>query len=75
MWILSAVVPIVMGGGGSPSPHSIIFFNPPSIKTDATPPFGRIPHSKMKPPQLKREAPFHEMIPSKSAINDNLKSG
>ena len=33
------------------------------------------PHLKMKPATpLKREAPFHEMIPRKSKINNNLKS-
>ena len=43
---------------------------------------GCTPHLKMKPPPsekqpshpLKCEAPFHEIIPRKSTINNNLKS-
>ena len=69
----------------SPSPigifglHPILqfFSNPPPIKTDA--PHGAFPHLKMKPPPsekyppLKRETPFHEMIPRKSTLNKNSK--
>ena len=42
--------------------HSHLTWSPPSKKT--TP-----------PPPLKSEATFHEMIPRKSTINNNLKSG
>ena len=45
------------------------------------PSMGCTPHLKIKPPHLKnkpnplkREALFHEMIPRKSTINNNLKS-
>ena len=48
------------------------------------PPMGHPlpPHLKMKlspsekqpPPPLKCEVPFHEMIPRKSTLNNNLKS-
>ena len=41
---------------------------PPPLKNKAPPP------SEKRPPPLKREALFHEMIPRKSAINNNLKS-
>ena len=69
------------GAWGAPPAHPTIFLETPSpIKTDA-PPWGVTPHLKMKPPPsekqtppLKREAPFHEMIPRKSTINNNLKS-
>ena len=53
------------------------FSNPPS---KPMPSMGCPPHLKMKPPilktfpPLKREASFHEMIPRKSTINNNLKS-
>ena len=63
------------GAWGAPFPHPTIFPNPPS-----KPHMGYPPYLKMKPlhlknnPPLKREAPFHEMIPRKSTINNNLKS-
>ena len=64
---------------GGATPHPTIFFNPPPpIKTDARhgvhPPFkNEAPHLKNKhPAPLKRETPFHEMIPRKSTINYNL---
>ena len=72
------------GHGGAPHPPSYVFFfeNRP-IKTDA-PPNGVHPPLKNEapdlkntsppPPPLKRKAPFHEMIPRKSTINNNLKS-
>ena len=55
------------------------FETPPPTKTN--PPHGVSPHLKMKPPPppsekqtlpLKHETPFHEMIPRKSTINNNL---
>ena len=61
----------------------------PSIKTDAlpwgAPPLKNEAPSPLKnnplplpptppPPRLKRETPFHEMIPRKTTINNNLKS-
>ena len=72
------------GGGGAwgVSPHPTIFFETPPLKL--MPPHGATPclHLKMKPPiwktnappplPLKRKAPFHEMIPGKSTINNNL---
>ena len=60
------------------APHPTILFETPPIKTE-TPQWGTS-HLKMKPPHLKntdllkREAPFHEMIPKKSTIKNNLKS-
>ena len=65
--------------GGTPPPILQFFSNrPPPIKTDAPPPMGHTPHLKMKPlpyekqtPPLKHEAPFHEMIPRKSTVNNN----
>ena len=70
-----------MGEVGGRTPHPTIFFKKPFIKTDV-PPRGAHLHLKMKPPHLKkhpfpplkREAPFHEMIPRKSTINNNLQS-
>ena len=41
-----------------------------AIKTDA--PHGAHPPPKNEAPLLKPEAPFHEMIPRKSKINNNL---
>ena len=63
------------GHGGHLPPIQRFFPNPPS-----KPPMGYPSYLKMKPlhlknnPPLKREAPFHEMIPRKSTINNNLKS-
>ena len=65
-------------------PTSYDFFRtpPPPIKSDA--PHGAHPLLKNEPPPqsekqtphppLKREAPFHKMIPRKSTIINNLKS-
>ena len=36
---------------------------------------GYSPYKNEAPLPLKREAPFHEMIPSKSTLNNNLKPG
>ena len=65
-------------GGGAP-PILQFFLKPPPSKSIS--PIGRTPHLNIKashlknnPPPLKREAPFHEMIPRKSTINSNLKS-
>ena len=68
---------------GAPPLPIVCFFSktPPSKPMPL--PMGRTLHSKIKspiwkttppPPPLKRKAPFHEMIPRKSAINNNLKS-
>ena len=46
-----------------PLPHGA----PLPLKNEAPP-------SEKQIPPLKRETPFHKMIPSKSAINNNLKS-
>ena len=64
-------------------PTSYDFFRTsPRIKSDA-PHGAHAPLKNEPPPQsekqtplppLKREAPFHEMIPRKSTINNNLKS-
>ena len=65
--------PIVGGMGGGP--HLTIFFeNTPH--QNRCPPWGT-PSLKMKFPRLpplKHETHFHEMIPRKSTINNNLKS-
>ena len=68
-----------MGGA-----HPRTFFEPSSPPhQNWCPPWGAPPppHLKMKPAPsekqtlpLKREAPFHEMIPRKSTINNILKS-
>ena len=64
---------------GGTTPHPPMGPNP--IKTDA--PHGTQPPLKNEAPPsekhpsptpLKCEAPFHEMIPRKSTINNNLKS-
>ena len=67
--------PIVGRTWGGCPPLCYNFFEKLPIKPDA-PPWGTpTPHLKMKPPNpLKHEAPFHEMIPRKSTINNNLKS-
>ena len=65
--------------GGHP-PILQIFSNllPPPIKTDV-PSWGVAPlknearPSEKQTPPLKREALFHEMIPRKSTMNNNLK--
>ena len=71
-------------GNEGDAPHPTIFFEPsPSSKVMA--PMVHTSHLKMKRPlpqsekqaplpSLKREAPFHEMIPRKSTIINNLKS-
>ena len=66
---------------GERPPPSYDFSRKPPIETD-TPPIGctrplenKSPVSEKQPhPLLKREAPFHEMIPRKSAINYSIKS-
>ena len=67
------------GAWGAPPPPFYNFFQtalPPSKLMPL--PMGHTPHLKMKPlpyekqtPPLKHEAPFHEMIPRKSTINNN----
>ena len=76
--------PIVGGMGAWHPPPSFNFFRPPSPHQNQCPPWGTppSPHLKMKPPHLKNnpppplkcEVPFHEMIPRKSTINNNLQS-
>ena len=70
----------VSHSGGCHPPPTI--FRKTSIKTNApqlgAPPFplkNEAPLSEKYPPSplLKREAPFHEMIPRKTEINNNLK--
>ena len=55
---------------------SIYFSNPPPPPWGTpTPLKNEPPHLKNNPsPPLKHETPFHEMIPRKSTINNNLKS-
>ena len=68
-------------GGHPPNPVNFFETLPSHIKL--IPPHGASPHLKMKSshlknkplPPLKREAPYHEMIPRKSTINNDLKSG
>ena len=61
--------------GGYPTPPCVQFFRKTPHQTSCSSIGHRLPHLKMKPPTpLKREAPFHEMIPRKSTINNNLKS-
>ena len=66
--------------GGASSILRFFLKPPPPTKTDAFPwgtPHLKIkphPSEKQPPPQLKHETPFHEMIPRKSTINNNLKS-
>ena len=61
------------GARGAPPPQSNNFFENSTIKTNVTP-WVATSHLKMKPPPLKCEAPFHEIIPRKSTIINNLKS-
>ena len=67
------------GGHGGHPPNPTLFFENLLSKPMSLP-MGCTPHLKMKPPSekqtppLKRKAPFHEMIPRKSTINNNLKS-
>ena len=51
---------------------TIFFQNPPH--QNRCPPMGHPPIWKTTPPPLKHETPFHEMIPRKRKINNNLKS-
>ena len=66
--------------GGHPLRHPTIFFVTPLSKPMphmGCPPFKLKPppHLKNNPfPPLKHEALFHEMIPRKDTINNNLKS-
>ena len=68
------------GGAWGAPPILRFFFERPPTKTDAPhgappPPLKMKPsHLENKHPQLKHETPFHEVIPRKSAINNNLKS-
>ena len=68
----------IVGEGGAP--HPTFFSNPPP-PSKPMPPMGHPsfknegpPSEKTIPLPLKREAPFHEMIPRKGTINNNLKS-
>ena len=72
----------IVGVAWGTLPHPTIFFEPPP-PSKLMPPMGHPPpHLKMKlspsekqpPPPLKCEVPFHEMIPRKSTLNNNLKS-
>ena len=67
------------GAWGAPSDTTNFFQPPPPpIKTDV-PSWGVAPlknearPSEKQTPPLKREALFHEMIPRKSTMNNNLK--
>ena len=68
-------------GAWRPLPHILQFFlkTPPPIKTDAPhgaplPPLkDEPPHLKNNLPPLERESPFHNRIPRKSTVNNNLK--
>ena len=66
-----------MGG----TPHLMSFFRKPPTKTNApsgvtTPPplKNEVPPSEKETPSLKDETPFHEKIPRRSTINNNLES-
>ena len=67
-------------GGDTPPPSYDFFSKTPPTKTDAPhmehpPLLNDPPIWKTKPPpSLKHETPFHEMLPRKSTINNNLKS-
>ena len=72
--------PIVGGGGmrGHPPPSNNFFWKTPH--QNWCPLWGTPAYLKMKLPSfeketfpLKHEAPFHEMIPRKSTINNHLK--
>ena len=70
--------PIVGEHAGGTPPTSYIFFRKPPPAPKPMPPH-RAPSPppsdlKMKPPLLKYETPFHEMIPRKNTINNNLES-
>ena len=61
-------------------PPSYWFFRKPPTKTNApsgvtTPPLkNEVLPSEKETPSLKDETPFHEMIPRRSIINNNLES-
>ena len=68
------------GHGGRRPPLNLNFFSKTPYQNQCHP-MGCTPHLKLKPahlknkppsPTLKSEAPFHEMIPRKSTINNNL---
>ena len=67
-------------GGAPPLIQRFFFWNPrpskPMPHMGHPPPINNeVPPSEKQPsPPLKREAPFHEMIPRKITINSNLKS-
>ena len=67
-----------MEGHEGGAPQSYAFFKNPLPPPKLMPPHGVPPHLKMKRPPpltpLKHETPFHEMIPTKSTINNNLGS-
>ena len=72
---------VCVWGGHGRAPLTILRFFEPPPPSKPMPPMGHTPHLKMKLPlsekqtlPLKREAPFHKMIPRKSTINNNLKS-
>ena len=68
--------PIVGRAWGGCSPYPTMFLKTLPHQTWCSS-MGRPPHHlNMKPPTpLKCEAPYHETIPRKSTINNNLKSG
>ena len=70
------------GGWWGVGRHPILQFFSKTPPSKPMPPMGHTSHLKLEappsekqpPPPMKSEAPFHEMIPRKSAINNNLKS-
>ena len=67
--------PIVGKGMGEAPANPTTFFENLPIKADS--PHMKFPPSEKHPPPpppLKCEVPFHEMIPRKSPINNNLQS-
>ena len=80
-WCMLSGFP-TMGGGHPPPPSNDFFWKPPS---KLMPPMGYPPYKnedapiwKTTPPPshppLKHEVPFHEIIPRKGTVNNNLKS-
>ena len=72
----------VSHSGGGPTPILQVFLKnsppEPMLSPWGTPPLKNEAHhlknTPPPPPQLKHETPFHEMIPRKSTIDNNLKS-
>ena len=82
IWLEAQSLPLQKGrvshswGGGRHPSHAMLFFEKPQHQNRCPPLKNEAPHLENNPPSLpwKRETPFHEMIPRKSTVNNNLNS-